>query len=98
MLAGQAVRYKDTGCEYSPQCLECPLLECKYDAEQTIHQVKPLRRNKGYQICQDFNQGMSGKELAVKYVIALSTVYSHTKEGHRRGWTTRDGRGRHCGS
>ena len=27
--------YQDTGCEYSPSCLECPLPVCKEDMTQT---------------------------------------------------------------
>jgi hypothetical protein len=25
------VEYRDTGCEVSPSCLDCPLPKCKYD-------------------------------------------------------------------
>lgn len=41
---GQQERYKDTGCEFYPKCLECPFPKCILDEEnylrEFIHQTR----------------------------------------------------------
>lgn len=100
-LGGQPVKYVDSGCQYAPRCLDCPLPRCRYDSgpevirgESSEVSIHPPT-SKAYRACQDYNSGMSGQELAKKYGVRLSTVYSfYLNLGHKRGWVTREGRGR----
>lgn len=56
----------DTGCEYSPRCLKCPLRYCRYDVMS--------KHTRNAEIKQLFQQGMPPSDIATLFNLKERTV------------------------
>mgnify|MGYP001243838987 CR=1 FL=1 len=64
--------YFDTGCRYSNSCLNCPLPICVYDDPDFFKNLIKENRNKN--ILQDYEEGVSVKDLSLKYGVSIRTI------------------------
>jgi len=76
-LSSEDSNYFDTGCKYSPTCLNCPLPICIYDDPNFFKNFIKESRDKS--IFQDYEQGMSVKELSLKYGVSIRTIQRSIK-------------------
>ena len=76
-LSSDDSNYFDTGCKYSPTCLNCPLPICIYDDPNFFKNFIKESRDKS--IFQDYEKGMSVKELSVKYEVSIRTIQRSIK-------------------
>ena len=65
--------YRDTGCDLSPSCLQCPLPQCRYDEPGGLR--APLNRTRDHEIHRlRFDHGVSPPDLARRFGISLRTI------------------------
>ena len=76
-LSSNDSNYFDTGCKYSPTCLNCPLPICIYDDPNFFKNFIKESRDKS--IFQDYEKGMSVKELSIKYEVSIRTIQRSIK-------------------
>ena len=76
-LSSEDSNYFDTGCKYSPTCLNCPLPICIYDDPNFFKNFIKESRDKS--IFQDYEKGMSVKELSLKYGVSIRTILRSIK-------------------
>ena len=76
-LSSEDSNYFDTGCKYSPTCLNCPLPICIYDDPNFFKNFIKESRDKS--IFQDYEKGMSVKELSIKYEVSIRTIQRSIK-------------------
>ena len=76
-LSSDDSNYFDTGCKYSPTCLNCPLPICIYDDPNFFKNFIKESRDKS--IFQDYEKGMSVKELSIKYEVSIRTIQRSIK-------------------
>ena len=76
-LSSEDSNYFDTGCKYSPTCLNCPLPICIYDDPNFFKNFIKESRDKS--IFQDYEKGMSVKELSIKYEVCIRTIQRSIK-------------------
>ena len=76
-LSSEDSNYFDTGCKYSPTCLNCPLPICVYDDPNFFKNFIKESRDKS--IFQDYEKGMSVKELSIKYEVSIRTIQRSIK-------------------
>ena len=76
-LSSDDSNYFDTGCKYSPTCLNCPLPICVYDDPNFFKNFIKESRDKS--IFQDYEKGMSVKELSIKYEVSIRTIQRSIK-------------------
>lgn len=63
--------YEDTGCEFSPRCVECPLPACRYD-------MPPKQAGmywRALQLLPLMGQGRTMEELAADIGVSRRTVF-----------------------
>ena len=66
--------YRDTGCEVSPSCLQCPLPQCKYD--DPIWYQRYRRQGRDHQVWQLYlNEGATVFDLAQRFGISPRTIH-----------------------
>ena len=69
----------DSGCEFSPSCLNCLLDVCVLDIPGgRRHWIKEQREKK---ILKLFNEGKTPKEVAVICGVSLTTIYRAARKG-----------------
>lgn len=76
----EQIHYHDDGCEFSPRCLACPLVMCRYDmppkrAGRLVRQAE-LRRL--------LAEGLTADQCAERMGVSRRTVFrlkSYTLEG-----------------
>lgn len=71
--------YRDTGCQYAPKCLECPLPDCKYDGPRAAQDEARARRRQ--QIQRWHNRGLSVAAIAKRMKCGTRTVYRDIQAG-----------------
>ncbi|MBN32447.1 MAG: hypothetical protein CL906_00815 [Dehalococcoidia bacterium] len=76
-LSSEDSNYFDTGCKYSPTCLNCPLPICIYDDPNFFKNF--IKENRDKSIFQDYEKGMSVKELSIKYEVSIRTIQRSIK-------------------
>ena len=76
-LSSDDSNYFDTGCKYSPTCLNCPLPICIYDDPNFFKNF--IKENRDKSIFQDYEKGMSVKELSIKYEVSIRTIQRSIK-------------------
>ena len=76
-LSSDDSNYFDTGCKYSPTCLNCPLPICIYDDPNFFKNFIKESRDKS--IFQDYEKGMSVKDLSIKYEVSIRTIQRSIK-------------------
>ena len=76
-LSSEDSNYFDSGCKYSPTCLNCPLPICIYDDPNFFKNFIKESRDKS--IFQDYEKGMSVKELSIKYEVSIRTIQRSIK-------------------
>jgi hypothetical protein len=67
--------YRDTGCEYAPACLTCPLAQCRYDLEgrrisTNVHQLRVVELRR---------QGWTPGRVASELGVSRRTVFRLSK-------------------
>ena len=67
-LPEHATYYRDDGCSIAPECLQCPLPQCRYDDSYAELRVRNDRFRKARK------RGMSHASLAAKFGISVRTV------------------------
>ena len=67
-------RLKDTGCDYSPSCLRCPLPACRYDASAPPMIVRRSRERAG-EAARLHGEGRSVNEIAASLGISRRSVF-----------------------
>ena len=67
-----ATTYRDNGCDVAPNCLKCPLPECRYAAPDGIRGIKLLQRNP--EIARLRREGMAEDDIAARFKITRRTV------------------------
>ncbi len=71
-LRPEYCRYQDEGCEYAPECLNCPFPQCLYDEPRgRLRWMKTLRDR---EIARRFKSGEKVNELAETFEVSLRTV------------------------
>jgi hypothetical protein len=67
--------YRDTGCEYAPACLTCPLAQCRYDLEgrRISTNVRQLR------VVELRRQGWTPGRVASELGVSRRTVFRLSK-------------------
>ena len=68
------VHWKDTGCEESPLCTQCPLIRCKYD-EALIHPSTLRFRERRLTAIRMTDEGKSRDEIAEALGVSRRSVY-----------------------
>jgi hypothetical protein len=71
-LPPEYCQYQDEGCEFSGQCLNCPLPLCVY--EEPGGRVRYLKRRRSLEMARLFREGKNVKELAVMFRVSVRTV------------------------
>ena len=71
-LTSDDSNYFDTGCKYSASCLNCPLPICVYDDPDFFKNL--IKKNRNKNIFQDYERGMSVKDLSLKYEVSIRTI------------------------
>lgn len=66
------MKYKDTGCEFSPSCQDCPFPACIY--EYPGGKVAWLKKQRDLEIKRLFGEGKTTKELAVLFDVRQRTI------------------------
>ena len=66
-------RYKDDGCEVSPSCLTCPLLQCKHDDpiwfQQYLRVARDVRIWKTIQ-----SESLTANKAAERFSLTVRTI------------------------
>lgn len=65
--------YRDTGCEASPSCLDCPLPQCKFDNPAWYQKYR--KRGRDEQICEAYTQGLTIFEVAHRFDVSTRTIH-----------------------
>ena len=71
-LTSDDSNYFDTGCKYSASCLNCSLPICVYDDPDFFKNL--IKKNRNKNIFQDYERGMSVKDLSLKYEVSIRTI------------------------
>lgn len=62
----------DTGCEYSPSCLSCPLPACKYEMplprQEFMERAREIARVRAA-------QGLTARQLAARFGVSVRSVH-----------------------
>ncbi len=87
-LSSDDSNYFDTGCKYSPACLNCPLPICIYDDPSSFKNFIKESRDKN--IFQDYKKGMSVKDLSLKYEVSIRTIQRSLKLNRSTAMTLND--------
>ena len=66
------VRYKDTGCEFAPSCLNCPFPICLEEVDGGKNEIR--RHYKRQEIVTLVDSGKSAKQVALELGIHRRTV------------------------
>lgn len=69
MKTASDINYGDTGCNFSPSCLNCSLPICVEDLEGSY--ANTLRRQRIIKLVED---GKSNEEIATEYGVSLRTI------------------------
>ncbi|MEC7880398.1 MAG: hypothetical protein VX590_00170 [Chloroflexota bacterium] len=69
--------YFDSGCKYSPTCLNCPLPLCIYDDPNFFKNF--LKESRDKNIFKDYKKGVSVKDLSLKYEVSIRTIQRSLK-------------------
>ena len=69
--------YADTGCDVAPQCLSCPLPECKYVVEEGKRGGPSTYQNaaRNRQWLQEYEGGTPVHYIAAEAGVTVRTVY-----------------------
>jgi len=83
--------YRDTGCELSPSCLNCPLPRCKYDEPASARRAGIERRDREIALIRRKHRAPI-MALAGAYGVSRRTVFRILREqgGGRRKWSAID--------
>lgn len=65
--------YQDTGCDWHPSCLNCPLVRCRYD-DPAPPPVNTLKLEKQAQIKELRAQGYTLERIALMMGVSKRTV------------------------
>jgi hypothetical protein len=76
-IPSEESNYFDSGCKYSPACLNCPLPVCIYDDPNFFKNFIKVSRDKN--IFKDYKKGMSVKDLSLKYEVSIRTIQRSLK-------------------
>ena len=68
------LRFRDTGCEYSPTCLACPLPACRYDAPAP-GSPRDRSRERAGEAASLHGEGRSINEIAAMLGISRRSVF-----------------------
>jgi hypothetical protein len=72
-LPPEYCQYQDSGCEFAPSCLNCPLPVCIYDEPGGRQRL--LKKRRAAEMAQLFiNEGKNIKEVAQIYSVSTRTV------------------------
>lgn len=71
--------YQDTGCDWHPSCLNCPLVRCRYDEPEPIP-VNTLKAEKQAEIRELRSQGYTLDRIALMIGVSKRTVYRYQVE------------------
>ena len=74
-LLPEHVNYRDTGCDVSPSCLQCPLPVCRYD-KSPVYGRTPVTILRHVRIIQHRSSGRSFRQIAVLEGVSVRTVTS----------------------
>ena len=64
---------QDDGCEVSPLCRECPLVQCKYDDISYFYRWQKEQRHKEIVETMD-REGLTIRETALRFKVNPRTV------------------------
>ena len=66
--------YRDSGCEVSPSCLECPLPACKYDDPAAYH--RQIREDRDREVVDaKCDQGKTVSQIASHFGLSQRTIH-----------------------
>ncbi len=66
-------QYVDTGCDYHPKCLSCPLERCRFDDHDAFLEAK--RKERYEAVVVGLEGGASADDLAKQFKISRRTVF-----------------------
>ena len=69
-------RYRDTGCDVSPTCQECPLPRCRYEEPGGLRAI--LNETRDAEIRELRQRGLYYKEIAAMFGVSKRTVFRVT--------------------
>ena len=77
-LNNDEVNFKDSGCRFSPSCLNCPIQICIYDDPSFVRNLE--KNNRDENIIEDRSNGLSNQQIAKKYNVSIRTVHRSLKK------------------
>ena len=80
---GRHDEYKDTGCEYASNCLECPFSQCLFELP-FVERYAFFRKERDEAIVKLHSEGMKRKDIASKLRISISTTYYKVLQKHKK--------------
>jgi len=75
--------YEDTGCQYSPSCLACPLAKCVHDYPRGVRQYEEETAAAAF-VAERDRRGISGAALAREWGISRRTAYRYARRVDER--------------
>ncbi len=66
-------RYRDSGCDVSPNCLACPLPRCRYEEPGGLRAL--LNKTRDEQIVTQRATGVPVAEIATRFGVSRRTVF-----------------------
>ena len=76
MPQGNEILYNDLGCEYSPTCLDCPLLVCQYDEPGHKQQIRSdAKDQRNVEIMHMVASGKPTTDIAKFFKLDERTIY-----------------------
>jgi len=80
----ELTRYRDTGCDLSPSCLDCTLPKCRYDLECGRRSLRNLDRDEEIARLR-FEEHLSTEMLMRRFRIGKRTVHRILKRQRKGG-------------
>jgi len=70
-------RYRDTGCDRAPSCLNCPFLRCRYDGPVALQSARRADRRfkRNAEMVRLRREGLKVTELMAYFDLSKSSVH-----------------------
>ena len=66
--------YEDTGCDVSSSCLNCPLLQCKYDDPTWFQRHRRIARDLKVRLTMQ-SESLTVEEAAERFSVTVRTIF-----------------------
>lgn len=68
-------RYRDTGCNWHPKCLECPFVRCKYEEDTAGDAKRMFNSSRDSEILTLHSQDVHVSELAHMFGLSRRSIF-----------------------